>query len=453
MIHRYSGTALLVLFALMASACGLNNVETTQVSLPSGECDSAEQVADVLQIGLPLFDYEPAPDIESLVDTSDLVITGTLRSTIRVENTNVNATGNDLWTRVRVEEAIAYERDSRDAQDTFAEFEEEWRFMLPSGGEATVGERVFFESGVTRFIAFLNRSGIPSAPWTVGPQGLHVWCRGDSVVESVIDSVPIGASYSPDEFERAIIAIEDPVPTADLIDIPARLIAEDLAVGEQFGNRFVRDVADVNPAVGEFEIDLANEVLLEFVMSESGTCPLGPFETLQFDRNGQTLFPRFADVEYEGGCTSDANPHLVLLAVPREDLPVGVFAIGTGPFARPQQLEVVRVNAGEVAGLGANNAELSIFDQPVVAKVGNTGVLAGYSTACGLSFLQSEVNAMAWRGVDDLLFPPPDWQAVAEGDQVDLVITLLRPDLIAAVPVGAETVTFFEPTELSPECG
>ena len=179
----------------------------------------------------------------------------------------------------------------------------------------------------------------------------------------MIDSVPVNTTTDPDDFEQAIIDIVDPAPIFDFIEVPSRVLAEDIAAGEPWSARLVEGISDAHPAVGDFGIDedsagkdsidkdiidADSEVIFEFVMAESGTCPLGPFEALQFDRNSQVLIPVFTELDPDRTCTFDANPHLLLVAVAREDLPTVDFAIATST-GLPQGLEPVRFAAGELA--------------------------------------------------------------------------------------------------------
>ena len=337
-----------VVVSLVAASCGADTVDAgAGAEQRPAQCQDAAEIVDVVTAGLPAFDYDPAPDIESLVAQTDVVITGTLDSVVRIESDAlVSSTGFESFTEFRIGESIPY----GEVPEAFADsLEAERRFFIGSqwsGGEDPLGDPVLFDSGRTRFVAFLTATGNDSVPWTFGPQGLHIWCSFDHELQSVIDSIPVNTAIAPDYFDQAIIDIVDPAPVFDFIDVPSRLLADDIAAGDPWTARVIEQLSDVNPAVGDFEIDADNidadnEVIFEFVVPESGSCPLGPFETLQFDQNSRVLVPVFAEVDRDGDCTADANPHLLLVAVARQDLPADDFFITTST-GLPDGLEPVR---------------------------------------------------------------------------------------------------------------
>lgn len=344
-------TVMVGLGALILTSCGVNSVEVAAGpgERPS-ECRDAQGIATLLASGTPLFDYEPAPDVASLVEQTDVVITGTLDSVVRIESPDLNASsGSGFLTEFRIGDSIGYRELAQDVDESL---ETERRFYIGSdwsGGDDPLAEPVLFDEGRTRFVAFLTSTGNPSAPWLVGPQGLHVWCSFDDEVQSVIDSVPLNSTIAPDDFERAIInVVVDPPPVFDFVDVAARVLLDDISAGVPSTARVIESFDDLTALATsadlDFEADPENEVFFEFVAAESGSCPLGPFETLRFDRNSRVLIPVFAQVDSDSDCTLDANPHLLVVAVARQDLPANEFGIATSGFpngVEPTQFRLV----------------------------------------------------------------------------------------------------------------
>ncbi len=345
--------------AVVIASCGSSTVQTGAGSTPGErptQCENAEGIADLLGSGLPLFDYDPATDVADLVAQTDVVITGTLDSVVRVESNNSNVSaGSEFLTAIHAPDPIAY----GDPDDQFlTDFGDQQRFFIGSdwtGGDDPLAEDVLFDYGRTRFVAFLTSTGDASFPWAFGPQGLHVWCSGDDEVQSVIDAVPIGSTIDPSTFEQAIVEVVEPTQEFDFVDISARVIADDFRAGETWTARLVESVNNINPAltITDPDLDLSgirdDEVLFEFVMAESGSCPLGPFETLRFDQLSRVLVPTFEQVQSPGDtCTADANPHLLLVAVAREDLPTSDFSIATST-SQPSGFDPVPISAVELA--------------------------------------------------------------------------------------------------------
>lgn len=439
---------MMVLLALIATACAQNSVEAGggAGSRPD-ECRNVASIAALLSSGFPVFDYEPARDIESLIEQSDVVITGTLESVVRIESDAARVSfGSEFLTEYQIGEFVAYgdvpeEINTSLEQGRTFHFGTDWQ-----GGDDPLETPVLFDETQTRFVVFLQSSDIESSPWTFGPQGFHVWCSLDDEVQPVIDSVPLNTTWSPDDFELAILDILDPPPVFDFVDVPSRLLADDVAAGEPGSVRHIEDPRDFNPAVGDVAVDDSEEVFFEFVVAESGTCSLGAFETLRFDQIRRVLVPQFVEVEHDGSCTLDANPHLLLVAVARRDLPTGNFSIAT--YAEAPTAQRVDFAAGELTEVGADDIDIPVLGERAVLEVGETGLLRSYTTHCDTRFLWWEVNGQFWGRVDEGNFAvPSDWRAVERGQEVDLIITLDAIDSISAVARGAETVIHFEPVE------
>ncbi len=204
---RLRTAVVLAAVALIAAACG-SGTDTAagagETSVPA-QCVDSSSIAELLVSGSPVFDYEPAPDIASLIDQTDLLVTGTLESAVRVDSPEAATTiGGEQLTRVAVANAVLL---GEVGEGVRIDFELTRSFALQSSwtqDDDPLGEPVLFDSTRTQFIAFLNSSGLQSDPWLVPPQGLHVWCVGDTEVQSVIDSVPLNSTFAPGEFELAV---------------------------------------------------------------------------------------------------------------------------------------------------------------------------------------------------------------------------------------------------------
>jgi len=278
--------------------------------------------------------------------------------------------------------------------------------------------------------------------------------------QPVFEPLPPGFSGgSADDLAAAIEAIVDPVVPRDednFDSIQYRLLAEDIAAGEVWTARRVRVPTDANHAVGEFEYsDPPSEVFFEFVLAESGSCPLGELERLEFDRTTRLLYPVLRDVISPGTvCTADANPHLIFVAVGRRDLPTGPFAISVSGKGWATSFEPIPFVDGELTRPDVGDLEHPILGDPAELAVGETGILIGYTTHCGASYLWWQVDGRSWVSGDGTSATfPADWIAVERDQEIDLVITRSEPDRIDAVARNAETVVTFVPDEGQEELG
>lgn len=410
-------------------------------------CESSpDAVVELLRAGLPTYDYNPAKDLSDLIDRVDLVLTGTLLAAQRVEDPG----DFEASTRIEVAEArVLSMPDTRLEGIFFADpvlgTDSIWALDTPD----PLGERVEFDSGRTRFVAFLHHD--TDGEFRIDPQGLHIGCLTGQT-QPVIAPLPPGFSGgSADDLTAAIQAIVDPVVPRDednFDSIPYRLLAEDVAAGEAWTARRVSIPTDANPAVGDFEYsDPPDEAFFEFVLAESGSCPLGELERLEFDRTTRLLYPVLRDVTSPGtDCTADANPHLIFVAVSRQDLPTGPFAISVSAKGWPALFEPIPFVDGELTRPDAGDLEHPILGDPAELAVGETGILIGYTTHCDASYLWWQVDGRSWvRGDDTSATLPADWIAVERDQEIDLVITRSEPDRIDAVARNAASVVTFVP--------
>ncbi len=113
----------------------------------------------------------------------------------------------------------------------------------------------------------------------------------------------------------------------DVEDMPFRPLADDLAVGEPWTTRLISSREDLSALVVDAEINWENEVVFMFTLAESGSCPNGPLQRMEYSATSARLYPVVETTDQSGDCTADANPRSIIVAVPRQDLPTGAFSI------------------------------------------------------------------------------------------------------------------------------
>jgi hypothetical protein len=141
-----------------------------------------------------------------------------------------------------------------------------------------------------------------------------------------------------------------------------------LVDGEAVGEPWTTGVASTSDELTELwgdlglqgaapAVDFTNDVVLYFNPAESGSCRFGPLDGVAHDPATGRVFPVLpyedpaADViDGERICTSDANPHAILVQVVRTDLPTTDFVVWVNGFDPPANVlnRVTRVAAGEL---------------------------------------------------------------------------------------------------------
>ena len=339
----FLSSALLVLF--VAAGCA-GTVETSD-SPTFGDCDNSEELVDLLQTGLPIFDFDPSPDLATLIERSDLVVTGSLYTAVREEVTEYDE---ESWTRIAGEAQVLHASDEAFTEqflpDPFFVVPSLW----PSSDPDPLGNPVVFENGTNRFIGFLVARA-PGEPFELLVEGLHVACNGEEDALPVIADLPPDVSGSVDDIGIAVLAIVDPAPVRNEGDVTAiehRLLVEDLTVGEPWTSRLLSE-EDVWQIYGDdFELS-DSEVFFEFVLFESGTCPLGALDRIEFDRVSQVLFPILEVDDPDRACLGGTGgPHAIAVAIERDQLPTQMFFTDTSQFGNgPDDFEPTPVDIGD----------------------------------------------------------------------------------------------------------
>ena len=179
---------------LFGAACGATGDPETEVGSAGLSCESdRDEILELLRTGLPTYDYEPASDLATLIERTDVVLTGAIETIGRAVGEPDPGLGSDGWTvvTVRAPEVLHAAGEVDGPLDEFS-YTAGW----PTGaGPDPLANAVGIE-GMT-FMAFLERS--ESAPGGAVPhvQGLVVACADDTDPTSVIEPLPIDAAGVP----------------------------------------------------------------------------------------------------------------------------------------------------------------------------------------------------------------------------------------------------------------
>ena len=332
--------ALVLTLAVITTACGAstsvqstgdagNNAEAPQAGLEGESCNGVES----LRTGLPLFDYDRAETLEELVAAVDVVLSGTLDSAV--------------WSPI----------DGADpGEGSIAITPSEYGALTPASPE--ISQAVEFEifaigddgdphplidplvfPAQTQFIAFADVDPADPNLLQLHPQGLYLRCESsdptaDSTIEAILEPLPADAStlsfFELVDTVSAVAPPKPPRPVGDVIEVPHRVLADGLGTGEPWSTQVVTDaetLAVITPDVDADAVDFESGVVFALNPAESGSCPFGPIEGLEFDTLNRVLYPVVSLAGDFEACTADANPHLILVVVAKADLPEAPFDV------------------------------------------------------------------------------------------------------------------------------
>jgi len=182
---RVSWASLLAVVVLLSS-CGSTSPAPAQV-LSCGA--DRREIVSLLHSGIPTYDYNPAADLADLVQSSDLVVTGTVDNIARVAADD--GSGGETVTVISTGDArILAQRDQVDASAMTAFSYASWWAditnrdpLLTPIGTRDVG-----------YVAFLSESSSVPGGFLVRVQGLFVGCLTDThLVNSIIEPLPSDA--------------------------------------------------------------------------------------------------------------------------------------------------------------------------------------------------------------------------------------------------------------------
>lgn len=156
---------------LLAAACGTDAPRERTLSCPADEAE----IIDALGSGLPTYDYDPATDLDALVERIDLAVSGTLVAVERIDDATV----------FRLASARTLAGDAAEFDGTFSTA----TVWVVRGETDPLGALVTLD-GVSA-IAFLVRDDRVPGGFTLDVQGLHVTCDANGGrLRSVIEPLP-----------------------------------------------------------------------------------------------------------------------------------------------------------------------------------------------------------------------------------------------------------------------
>ena len=171
-----------------------------------------------------------------------------------------------------------------------------------------------------------------------------------------------------------------------------------------------------------------------------------------------------------GACTADANPHAYVVAIARDRLPAGPFAIQLGaadpPAGVPEERTLVAADLtgpGAVATadqVGPDPALIEASGQPQPVESGGT-IEPGFPSPyrmyvyCGIAVL-GELNDVWWMTGTNGVPVPPEWADLVDPNahtvDVDVLVTPGPEPTVTATANGHSVV--YEPVaaEAVPSC-
>lgn len=256
--------------------------------------------------------------------------------------------------------------------------------------------------------AVLITGGSADAPSTLAPSETDVPGPGPTVTEpSETDPAGPGPSATPQTTQAPTLPDDEAPGDGVGAEIPARLLVDGVAAGDVWTVTVVNTAAELDALWSELAVDLdmepidfTREVVIHFGPAESSSCPFAPLQAVRFDAGSGYLYP---DLPIEGGpeCTADANPHAVVVAVDRADLPTDAFSVWVANAEPPSGVAsgVVRLGAGELAEPPSTDEPPT--EVPVELPAGVTesavgGVPSGMIEATGDDVVATGVDGDLW---------------------------------------------------------
>ena len=325
-------TTLVVL--LVGGSCAATEPVDSVAGSPSGssaaECRSDDRLSD-LAYGMPTFDYDRQETLSGLLDQAHEVLQGVV----------IAAGWADDQTFLTIADVSPIGASSIDPGSTLTV-----GYLSSTGGEPhPLATPVTFTEPV-EVLVFLGEDSFQGHR-EVLLQGLLLRCD-DETLWSVIEPVPQDVAdmgfWELVDTTHAKVPPVPPRPAGPTRSIPYRLLVEDLAEGQPWST------AIVAPDTPGIDADWETEVVFEFNLAESGSCPFGQMEDLRFDQLNDTLFPVVPLADDFDACTDDANPHLIRVAVKRSDLPEDDFLLWVNEAEPPSGVVegVTEVKVGEL---------------------------------------------------------------------------------------------------------
>jgi hypothetical protein len=216
-------------------------------------------------------------------------------------------------------------------------------------------------------------------------------------------------------------------------------------------------------------VDFQTEVVIWFGAVVSGSCPDVRLDDVVIDGSRRVIHADIVLPDPPMACTSDANPHAFLVAVPRSRLPAPTFAIQLGPEdppgGAPEERTLVEADLrvpGSIAEAGQIHEDPALTQpEPQFVQSGDTiesevSQLYLMSVHCGIEWLGT-LNGLTWRaevpdGVVDWV--PPAWQQVVAPDESIILEIEMSPgpDPIVTASANDHVVVYRPVPEPAPGC-
>lgn len=149
---------------------------------------------------------------------------------------------------------------------------------------------------------------------------------------------------------------------SDVVQIDHVVLVDGEPVGEPWSSGLARDAGEFDALWVQLglpdrapTIDFDDNVVIYFGPAESSSCHFGPLDGVSYDPATGRVFPvlPFEDPGVDGEeriCTDDDNPHAIVVAVERSDLPTSGFEVWTDNLDPPACCgsNVTRIAAGEL---------------------------------------------------------------------------------------------------------
>ncbi len=451
---RSTVVGVLVACAVMAPLVGCGQGEPTAAG--SGG-DSAEMVGcdegvapivDLLTEGTPTYDYDPYVDLPELIDASDEIVTGTMLSAQRVIAPEPEDPEDRPMLDVQVGETLALKPTGDSTPASFA-YDAVWAFRNEPD---PLAEPVTFDPARLRFLAFLVEH---QGRFTPHVQGLVVACDPEQPAVPIFDPPPGTDGMTIDEIEAAVVAVTDPPPpTENVVTVPHRVLAEDLDYGDAYTTTQLT-AQQVWAVAPDAEVDIDNEVFLEFNVAEPGNCPNGPLDRIEYNPDTGRLYPVLEPHGFDA-CHDDDNPHVIIVAITRQDLPADAFTATTGPDDNVGGLDdgYASFEPGELRAPAPEVLEHPVLRESSPLAVGDTGIILDVSTHCGLERLFHPVDGRQWVLTDESAAEglPAAWDDVTRVDVIDLIVERAAEDRLVVTARGTADSMEYRPADDEEGC-
>lgn len=228
-------------------------------------------------------------------------------------------------------------------------------------------------------------------------------------------------------------------------EVPARIIAEDVGEGEPWTTSRLATPRELELLAPDGTADWDNEVVFAFTLAESGSCPFGAVERVEFSEPDLRLYPVVPLAEDFDACTDDANPHTVVVAINHDDLPEGEFSIWVNGDEPPGVVDgETRFAAGELDPGDLASDEFEALDSEGTLPVGETRIAHDVTTHCGLNRIFQPIAGRQWllneddASAENADYVPEEWRDVVTGQAIDLRIEHAEQDVLLVTAVGTE---------------